>query len=121
MYYPPVLFVTLQNLLLSISKLTENVPLLADYPTIMGFEPLVNQRLLPPTFPRYTMIKSRKEALYYMEHQLLRRLQTVTFITEITSLHNMLVSFKSFPYSFKWCDSKIEFRYVFHDSIKKTC
>lgn len=67
-----------------------------DYPTIMGFESLVNQRLLPPTFPRYTMIKSRKEALYYMEHQLLRRLQTVTFITEITSLHNMLEVFTEF-------------------------
>eukprot|EP00106_Octopus_bimaculoides_P003105 XP_014770547.1 PREDICTED: N-alpha-acetyltransferase 35, NatC auxiliary subunit-like [Octopus bimaculoides] len=67
-----------------------------DYPTIMGFEPLVNQRLLPPTFPRYTMIKSREEALDYMENQLLCRLQTVTLITEITSLHNMLEIFTEF-------------------------
>ncbi|GAB1609824.1 N-alpha-acetyltransferase 35, NatC auxiliary subunit-like [Argonauta hians] len=67
-----------------------------DYPTIMGFEPLVNQRLLPPTFPRYTMIKSREEALNYMENQLLRRLQTVTLITEITSLHHMLEIFTEF-------------------------
>uniref|UniRef100_T1JZA6 Protein MAK10 homolog n=1 Tax=Tetranychus urticae TaxID=32264 RepID=T1JZA6_TETUR len=40
----------------------------ADYPTIMGFEPLINQRFLPPTFPRYTKMKSRKEAIEYMEH-----------------------------------------------------
>ena len=29
--------------------------------TIMGFEPLVNQRLLPPSFPRYTAIFSREQ------------------------------------------------------------
>ena len=27
----------------------------------MGFEPLVNQRLLPPSFPRYTAIFSREQ------------------------------------------------------------
>ena len=27
----------------------------------MGFEPLVNQRLLPPSFPRYTAISGRPQ------------------------------------------------------------
>ncbi|XP_076336394.1 N-alpha-acetyltransferase 35 isoform X2 [Tachypleus tridentatus] len=61
----------------------------ADYPTIMGFEPLVNQRLLPPTFPRYTKIKSRKEALQYLE-ALVLRLRTVCQITDCSSFHNAL-------------------------------
>ena len=29
--------------------------------TIMGFEPLANQRLLPPSFPRYTAIFAREQ------------------------------------------------------------
>lgn len=29
--------------------------------SIMGFEPLVNQRLLPPSFPRYTAIFGRPQ------------------------------------------------------------
>jgi hypothetical protein len=28
------------------------------YPIVMGFEPYVNQRLLPPTFPRFIRIHS---------------------------------------------------------------
>lgn len=63
---------------------------LADYPTIMGFEPLINQRLLPPTFPRYTVIRSRAESLGYIT-SLLQRLHTVTMVTELTSLHAALV------------------------------
>ena len=30
--------------------------------TLVGFEPYANQRLLPPTFPRYTEIKGRDVA-----------------------------------------------------------
>ncbi|XP_021369661.1 N-alpha-acetyltransferase 35, NatC auxiliary subunit-like isoform X1 [Mizuhopecten yessoensis] len=66
-----------------------------DYPTIMGFEPLVNQRLLPPTFPRYTIIKSREAALEYME-TLLNRLMVVTTVPQMTSLHTVLDTFKDF-------------------------
>jgi hypothetical protein len=40
----------------------------------MGFDPLVNQRLLPPTFPRYTKIMFRAQALEYFE-ELLKRLK----------------------------------------------
>lgn len=66
-----------------------------DYPTIMGFEPLVNQRLLPPTFPRYTIIKSRESALDYME-TLLNRLMVVTMVPQMSSLHTVLDTFKDF-------------------------
>ncbi|GBP13217.1 N-alpha-acetyltransferase 35, NatC auxiliary subunit [Eumeta japonica] len=39
----------------------------SDKPNPMGFEPMINQRLLPPTFPRYTRIKLRSEALQYFD------------------------------------------------------
>lgn len=58
---------------------------------MLGFEPLVNQRLLPPTFPRYTKIKPRKEALIYFEN-MVERFKIVTKIQTITSLHQALVS-----------------------------
>ncbi|XP_025078091.1 N-alpha-acetyltransferase 35, NatC auxiliary subunit-like [Pomacea canaliculata] len=69
-----------------------------DYPTIMGFEPLINQRLLPPTFPRYTVIRSRAESLDYIT-SLLQRLHTVTMVTELTSLHAALEMFMEFSKS----------------------
>jgi len=34
---------------------------------MLGFEPLANQRLLPPTFPRYTKMKDRASSLRYMD------------------------------------------------------
>ena len=43
-----------------------------DYGNAMGFEPLVNQRLLPPTFPRYTRLRTRREALSYLEDMVMR-------------------------------------------------
>lgn len=57
----------------------------------MGFDAMVNQRLLPPTFPRYTKIKPRVEALEYLD-ELLNRLKTVTKITNHTGFHAALVS-----------------------------
>ena len=57
----------------------------------MGFDPMVNQRLLPPTFPRYTKIKPRVEALEYLD-ELLNRLKTVIKITSYTNFHGALVS-----------------------------
>lgn len=69
----------------------------ADYPTIMGFEPLVNQRLLPPTFPRYTKIKSRKESTEYLSH-LVTRLRTICNVRDCVTFHAALVSF--FPQEF---------------------
>ncbi|GFY63350.1 n-alpha-acetyltransferase 35, NatC auxiliary subunit [Trichonephila inaurata madagascariensis] len=61
----------------------------ADYPTILGFEPLVNQRLLPPTFPRYTKIKTRKESVEYLT-LLTTRLRTICGITECITFHSAL-------------------------------
>lgn len=67
----------------------------ADYPTIMGFEPLVNQRLLPPTFPRYTKIKSREEAMVYFEG-LVERLKFICNIMSYASFHAALDFFGEF-------------------------
>lgn len=63
----------------------------ANYPNVIGFDPMVNQRLLPPTFPRYTKIKPRIEALEYID-ELLNRLKVVTRITNYTGFHAVLVS-----------------------------
>ncbi|XP_069160912.1 N-alpha-acetyltransferase 35, NatC auxiliary subunit isoform X2 [Procambarus clarkii] len=60
-----------------------------DYPVIMGFEPLVNQRLLPPTFPRYTRLRTRKEAMNYLE-EMVGRLRHITKITHCASFHSAL-------------------------------
>jgi len=62
---------------------------------VKGFEPLANQRLLPPTFPRYTEIVSREEAIRYLV-ELVSRLNTVTTVTTIPSFHTMLDFFQSF-------------------------
>jgi hypothetical protein len=56
----------------------------------MGFDPKINQRLLPPTFPRYTKIKPRIEALEYMD-DLVNRFKMVTKITSYNNFHGALV------------------------------
>lgn len=62
----------------------------ANYPNIMGFDPMVNQRLLPPTFPRYTKIKPRIDALEYLA-ELINRFKVVIKITNYTGFHTALV------------------------------
>lgn len=57
----------------------------------LGFDPVINQRLLPPTFPRYTKIKSNIDSFHYFE-SLLFRLKQVLKITTYTSFHDALVS-----------------------------
>lgn len=57
----------------------------------MGFEPLVNQRLLPPTFPRYTVIQTRESSMDYME-VLLQRLQTATSVLNANNIQEVYVS-----------------------------
>lgn len=54
--------------------------------TIMGFEPLVNQRLLPPSFPRYTAIFSREQAIDYTE-QMVKRFLHICEVVNHGSLH----------------------------------
>ena len=65
--------------------------LFLDYPTIMGFEPFVNQRLLPPTFPRYTVIQNCNTALDYVS-SLLQRLETSTMILAANNVQEVNVS-----------------------------
>lgn len=43
-----------------------------NYPTIIGFEPFINQRLLAPSFPRYSKLKPRLETVSYLKEFLER-------------------------------------------------
>ncbi|XP_050670988.1 N-alpha-acetyltransferase 35, NatC auxiliary subunit isoform X2 [Leptidea sinapis] len=67
----------------------------SDAPNPMGFEPMINQRLLPPTFPRYTKIKPRSEALLYFD-ELVTRLRLAWKITSCTNFHVALDFFMEF-------------------------
>jgi len=59
---------------------------------MMGFEPLINQRLLPPTFPRYTKIRSREDTVDYFTG-LIHRLSQFTGIVPLSdNLHALIVS-----------------------------
>lgn len=57
---------------------------------IMGFEPQVNQRLLPPTFPRYTQLRCRSEAIENLI-QFMDRLKTMCKIKDHANFHAALV------------------------------
>lgn len=61
----------------------------SDVKYSIGFEPLVNQRLLPPTFPRYAQMKSHRETWIYLK-ELLDRLQVVCLLNETTFVHSTL-------------------------------
>lgn len=63
----------------------------ADHPIMMGFEPLVNQRLLPPTFPRYAKIIKREDMVAYFG-KLIERIKTVCDVINTTNLHGILVN-----------------------------
>lgn len=76
-------------------KITTNSDVRPDYPTVMGFEPLINQRLLPPTFPRYTKLKSRAECISKMEN-LARRLLLSLKVRDINCFHAALDFFADF-------------------------
>ncbi|XP_028155763.1 N-alpha-acetyltransferase 35, NatC auxiliary subunit [Ostrinia furnacalis] len=67
----------------------------SDSPNPMGFEPMINQRLLPPTFPRYTRIKPRADALQYFD-ELVARLRHAWKITSCTNFHTALDFFMEF-------------------------
>lgn len=67
----------------------------SDTPNPMGFEPMVNHRLLPPTFPRYTRIKPRAEALQYFD-ELISRLRHAWKITSCHNFHTALDFFMDF-------------------------
>ncbi len=73
----------------------QDVRELEDYGKVPGFEPLANQRLLPPTFPRYTEIVTRDQTLAYLD-QLLARLGVITTIIQVNTFHATLDFFHSF-------------------------
>ena len=64
----------------------------ADYEQeyyVHGFDPLVNQRLLPPSFPRQSEICNRDLAMNYIEG-LLERMTHVCSVTKCTTFHQIL-------------------------------
>ncbi|KAK9890677.1 hypothetical protein WA026_012029 [Henosepilachna vigintioctopunctata] len=63
--------------------------------SMLGFEPMINQRLLPPTFPRYTKIKPKKEALCYFE-EMIDRLKIVCRLSTTNGLNQVLDFFIDF-------------------------
>jgi len=70
----------------------------SGYPNVMGFEQLITQRLLPPTFPRYSRIKSWTETLASLEG-LLDRMVKSTDALAITNIHQMIDFFAEFSRS----------------------
>ncbi|XP_044734192.1 N-alpha-acetyltransferase 35, NatC auxiliary subunit [Chrysoperla carnea] len=63
--------------------------------TSLGFEPLVNQRLLPPTFPRYTKIKPSDQAYKYLE-EFLERVRYIVKVQNQTAFHSAVDFFIEF-------------------------
>ena len=70
---------------------TSIFPFPADAPNPMGFSMMVNQRLLPPTFPRSTKIKDRQLSIQYLT-ELIQRIKHACKIANCTSYHAALVS-----------------------------
>ena len=61
---------------------------------LVGFEPYANQRLLPPTFPRFTEIKERKSAFDYLQSLVERLLHVASNIVNYShSFHSALEYF----------------------------
>lgn len=60
----------------------------------MGFSPLVNQRLLAPTFPRFTKIKDRDDSLAFLE-EMVQRIRTTGKVIKCQNFHSALVSVAS--------------------------
>lgn len=74
----------------------------SDHPIMMGFEPLVNQRLLPPTFPRYAKIIKREDMVAYFG-KLIERIKTVCDVINTTNLHGILVNSHPDCYVIPYC------------------
>lgn len=54
-----------------------------------GFDPMVNQRLLPPTFPRFVTINPRQDSVEYLD-KLVSRLHHITSVTSLSNFHEIL-------------------------------
>lgn len=75
----------------------------ADAPNPMGFSPTVNQRILPPTFPRYTKIKARDVSITFLE-ELVRRTKQACKVIHCANYHSALVGFE---YIFSACRMQV--------------
>lgn len=91
------------NLILKVSEINKlykfliahKKNLLDDTPNLMGFSPMINQRLLPPTFPRYTKIKDRNEAINCFE-ELSQNLKFACKVINCTNYQSALNFFIDF-------------------------
>ncbi|CAG7837363.1 unnamed protein product [Allacma fusca] len=63
---------------------------------LLGFELLVNQRLLPPTFPRSTQIRSVQETINFLNGLISRIKQVLKIATLSTNFHAVLDFFFTF-------------------------
>lgn len=59
------------------SRTSDNTPIDGDYPTIMGFEPFINHKLLNPTYPRCHAIKRRPFAVEYLKNLVIKLRQCI--------------------------------------------
>ncbi|CAK8676705.1 unnamed protein product [Clavelina lepadiformis] len=71
---------------------------LDDHEIVVGFEPLVNQRLLPPTFPRYTKLRSRDE-LASAYGDIVKRMLSIIEMTTLTTFQSVLEFMVTFAHS----------------------
>merc|ERR1719232_138785 len=62
---------------------------------MLGFEPMVNQRLLPPTFPRYTEIRTKEATVEYLA-KLFDRLTLATQVSTLNTYVSALEFFMEF-------------------------
>uniref|UniRef100_A0A182N844 Protein MAK10 homolog n=1 Tax=Anopheles dirus TaxID=7168 RepID=A0A182N844_9DIPT len=74
----------------------------SDTPNPMGFSMMVNQRFLPPTFPRSTKIKDRHCSIQYLM-ELLQRIKHACKIVNCTNFHAALNFLMDFSKKFAPC------------------
>jgi len=61
-----------------------------DYPTIMGFDPLINYKLLPPAYPRCMTIKSRPDTLDYLKNLLVKLRRCIAISNEFNQSRSFI-------------------------------
>lgn len=97
----------------------------AEYPTIMGFEPLINHKLLPPAYPRCPSMKTRSSALEYLRNLIIKLRQCFVLSNSFNqrsfskSLHSIEYFSKYFrPSSCVISRSLIQLLYLPYRSVK---
>lgn len=67
----------------------------SDAPCRIGFSLMVNQRLLPPTFPRFTKFRDRTSCIHFLE-ELVQRLKLAARVIHCHTYHSALTFFLDF-------------------------